>query len=161
YEVWNEPENFGNVPPAAYANLVTTAYDAARAVDPNCQIGLSVASVDVVYLEQALRAGAADHFDFLAVHPYESLGTAPAYGQDATSLSRVPPLRKMLAADAPAEVNVPIRFTEIGAATSASFTTTMQAQYLVKAYSMAIAEGVDCVQWFEARESHYHMGLLD
>src|SRR5262249_54762148 len=31
----------------------------------------------------------------------------------------------------------------------------------VKAYSMAIAEGVDCVQWFEARESHYHMGLLD
>jgi hypothetical protein len=161
YEVWNEPENFGNIPPADYANLVTTAYDAARSVDPNAQIGLSVASVDVVYLEQALQAGAADHFDFLAVHPYESLGTAAAYGQEANFLSIVPTLRKMLAADDPPLVNVPIRFTEIGAATSASFTTTMQARYLVKAYSMAIAEGVDCVQWFEARESHYHMGLLD
>ena len=161
WEVWNEPENFGNVPPADYANLVTTAYNAAKAADPNARIGLSVASVDVVYLEQAILAGAADHFDFIAVHPYESLGTAAAYGEEADFISIVPTLRKMLAADDPAAINVPIRFTEIGQATSPSVSTTLQAQDLVKAYSMAIAEGVDCVQWFEAQESHYHMGLLD
>jgi hypothetical protein len=160
WEVWNEPQNFGAVPAAAYANLVSTAYDAAKAADPNAQIGMSVASVDVVYLEQAILAGAADHFDFIAVHPYEGLGTAAA-GQEANFMSIVPTIRKMLAADDPALVNVPIWFTELGEATSTSVTPTKQAQDLVKAYSMSIAEGVACVDWFEAMGTIYHMGLLD
>ncbi|MCX6902891.1 MAG: endo-1,4-beta-xylanase, partial [Verrucomicrobia bacterium] len=44
WEVWNEPENFATGGTAAdYARVVTNAYDAAKAADPNAQVSLSVA----------------------------------------------------------------------------------------------------------------------
>ena len=49
WEVWNEPENFApGGTPAQYAQVVTNAYNAAKAAHPNALIGLSVASVDIV-----------------------------------------------------------------------------------------------------------------
>ncbi|HRT08130.1 MAG TPA: hypothetical protein P5233_07040 [Candidatus Paceibacterota bacterium] len=161
WEVWNEPQNFAaGGTPAEYARVVTNAYLAAKAADPEAQIGLSVASVDIVYLEQALQAGAADHFDYLCVHPYEVLGTLRS-GQEALFLSIVPTLRKMLAARNPAKWKVPIWFTEIGQELGGQVTPTTQAQELVKAYTLGIAQGVSCIQWFEAQEGGYAMGLLD
>ena len=161
WEVWNEPESFAaGGTPADYARVVTNAYNAAKAAEPSAQIGLSVASVDILYLEQALQAGAADHFDFICVHPYEVLGTVGS-GQEALYLNIVPTLRKMLAAKNPAKWKVPVWFTEIGEALSGQITPASQAQDLVKAYAMGIAQGVSYIEWFEAQEGGYSMGLLN
>ncbi|HWX19624.1 MAG TPA: endo-1,4-beta-xylanase [Candidatus Binatia bacterium] len=160
WEVWNEPENFAAGGTATdYARVVTNAYNAAKAADTNARIGLSVASVDILYLEQALQAGAADHFDYICVHPYEVLGTLSS-GQEAEFMSVVPTIRKMLAAKNPAKWKVPIWFTEIGEALGGQVTAATQAQDLVKAYTMGIAQGVSHLEWFEAQDGGYAMGLL-
>ena len=84
WEVWNETPNFmGKGTPLDYARTVVAAYDAAKSVDPSCQIGLSIQSVNVNWLEQMLDAGAKGHFDFIAVHPYETLGVVESDGWDA------------------------------------------------------------------------------
>ena len=161
WEVWNEPENFSPKGTAAdYACIVTNAYNAAKAADPSAQIGLSVASVDILYLEQAIQAGAADHFDYICVHPYEVLGTV-AYGQEALFMNVVPTIRKMLAVKNPAKWKVPIWFTEIGEGLGGQVTAISQAQDLVKTYTMSIAQGVSRIEWFEAQEGGYSMGLLN
>ncbi|HWH70698.1 MAG TPA: hypothetical protein VNT26_15015, partial [Candidatus Sulfotelmatobacter sp.] len=82
-------------------------------------------------------------------------------GQEALYLSIVPTLRKMLAAKNPAKWKVPIWFTEIGEELGGRVTAAVQAQDLVKAYTMGIAQGVSVIQWFEAQEGGYAMGLLN
>jgi hypothetical protein len=131
-----------------------------KAVSPDVRIGLSVASVDVLYLERAIRAGAGGHYDYICVHPYEVLGTV-ASGHEALYMSIVPTLRKMLAAVDPPKKNVPIWFTEIGEEAGKHASLERQAQDLVKAYVMGIAQGVSHIEWFEAQEGGYSMGLLD
>jgi hypothetical protein len=72
----------------------------------------------------------------------------------------VPSVRKMLAAQNPAKVNVPIIFTELGCDTSHGIDHPAHA--LVKAYTMGIAQGVDCIEWFEGMDGDSGpMGLLD
>jgi hypothetical protein len=72
----------------------------------------------------------------------------------------VPAVRKMLAAQNPSKVNVPIIFTELGADTRKG--VDYPAQALVKGYSMGIAQGVSCIEWFEGRDGDSGpMGLLD
>jgi Glycosyl hydrolase family 10 len=161
WEVWNEPENFAaGGTPAQYGRLVATTYEAARAAAPRAEIGLSVASVDIHYLEGALAGGAAGHFDFICVHPYEVLGTVRS-GQEALFMSIVPTLRKVLAAKDAAKTGVPIWFTELGAEAKDAAARVRQGEDLIKAYTMGMAEGVSCIDWFEAAEGGYAMGLLD
>lgn len=162
-EIWNEPPNGTgkDQTPADYAKIVVAAYDAAKAVDPSFQIGLSAKSAHVNYLEQVIKAGAKDHFDYIVLHPYEVLnGVANNSGADAVYLHIVPTVRKMLAAQNPSKVNVPIIFTELGS--DASKGADHQARALVKAYTMGMAQGVSCIQWFEGRDGDSGpMGLID
>ncbi|MCX6902892.1 MAG: hypothetical protein NTW03_05340, partial [Verrucomicrobia bacterium] len=88
------------------------------------------------------------------------LGTVDS-GQEAQFMSVVPTLRKMLAAKNPAKWKVPIWFTEIGTALGGQVTTASQAQDLVKAYTMSIAQGASHIEWFEAQDGGYAMGLLN
>ncbi len=163
WEVWNEPPNGTgrDQTPADYAKLVISAYDAAKTADPACLVGLAAKSVHVNYLEQVIQAGAKDHFDYITLHPYEVLnGIADNAGTEAVFLHIVPTLRKMLAARNPAKVNVPVIFTELGC--DAKKGTDTQAQALVKAYTLGIAQGVTCIQWFEGMDGDSGpMGLLD
>ena len=163
WEVWNEPPNGTGRDQTAvdYAKLVIAACDAAKAVDPTCRIGLAAKSVHVNYLEQAIKAGAKDHFDYITLHPYEVLnGIADNIGTEAVFMHIVPTLRKMLAAQNPARVNVPIIFTELGS--DAGKGADNQGHALVKAYSMGIAQGVACIQWFEGMDGDSGpMGLLE
>jgi polysaccharide biosynthesis protein PslG len=160
WEVWNEPENFSPGGSAGdYAMIVSNAYSWAKAADPNAQIGIGVATVDILYLERALAAGAADHFDYICVHPYEVLGTV-ASGQEALFMNIVPTIRKMLAVKNPAKQQAPVWFTEIGEALGKQVDSSRQAADLVKAYTMGIAQGVAHLEWFEAQEGGYKMGLL-
>jgi hypothetical protein len=168
WEVWNEPPNFTNNigTPEDYATIVNVAYAAAHAADPTCNVGLAAQSNNVNWLDQTLVAGAKDHFDYITIHPYEILGTVDS-GWEGEYMSIVPTLRKMLAARDPARVNVPICFTEVGEAIgqvngSTTVTAATQAQDLVKAYSMGIAQGVACINWFEGHDGDSGpMGLLD
>jgi len=70
FEVWNEPPNFTgkDQTPADYSRIVVAAHDAAKAVDPHCRIGLAAKSAHVNYLEQVIRAGAKDKFDYIVLH---------------------------------------------------------------------------------------------
>jgi hypothetical protein len=163
WEVWNEPPNFTgkDQTPADYAKIVVSAYDAAKAADPDCLVGLAAKSVHLNYLEQVIDAGAKDHFDFITLHPYEVLdGIAENVGTEALFLHIVPTTRKMLAARNPAKANVPIIFTELGCDLNKG--ADVQASTLVKAYTMSIAQGVACVHWFEGMDGDSGpLGLLD
>jgi hypothetical protein len=157
WEVGNEPPNYtSGGTPAQYASTMITAYDAAKAEDPTCKIGLAAKSADINWLYRTINAGAADHFDFITLHPYEVFDQI-GYGWEAQFMSLVPTIRKMLADRNPAKVDVPVWFTELGQPVgsvngSLTFTDTIIAENLVKAYSMGLAQGVSVITWFEGRE---------
>ena len=163
YEVWNEPPNFTgrDQTPADYAKIVIASYEAVKAVDPDCLVGIAAKSAHVTYLEQVLLAGAKDHFDFISLHPYEILGgIAENAGSEAVFMNIAPVVRKMLVAQNPAKQNVPIVFTELGV--DARMGVEVQASTLVKAYTMGIAQGIECIEWFEGRDGDSGpMGLID
>lgn len=162
FEVWNEPPNGTHGAPASdYAKLVVATYDAAKAADPNCKIGLAAQSVNVNYLDQAIEAGAKDHFDYITVHPYEVLGGVKS-GEEPLYMNIVPVIHEMLLAQDPARYDVPIWFSELGAEVSDKISPAQQADTLVKAYTMGIAQGVECMQWFECKDGDSgKMGLLE
>jgi hypothetical protein len=160
WEVWNETPNFiGKATATDYAQTVIAAYDAAKAVDPACQVGLSIQSNNVNWIEQVIRAGAKDHFDFIAVHPYETLGLVESDGLEAEFMSIVPTIRQMLTAQDPARADAPIWFTEVGF--DAREGEIHQASALVKAFTMGVAQGVTRINWFEGIDGDSGpMGLL-
>ena len=97
WEVWNEPPIFSeSKSPTDYAKIVVAAYQAAKEVDPAVRIGLAAQSVNLNFLAQALDAGAAGHFDYVTVHPYEVMDLV-AQGWEAQYMSIVPTIRKLLA----------------------------------------------------------------
>lgn len=163
WEVWNEPPNFTghDQTPEDYAKIVVSAYDAAKTADPACKIGLAAKSVHINYLEQVIKAGAKDHFDYITLHPYEVMGTvANDAGTEAVFMNIIPCVRKMLTAQNPAKADVPVFFTEIGV-DAGKKGADVQAHALVKAYAMSIAQGAACINWFEGMDGDSGpMGLL-
>ena len=163
YEVWNEPPNgTKNAPPEDYAKVVVSAYDAAKAGDPDCLVGIAAKSVDLNYIARAIQAGAKDHFDFITLHPYETLGSVVDHpGLEPVYMAIVPEIRKMLAEIDPAKVNVPVIFTEIGVDAKHEG-PDVQGEALVKAYTMGIAQGIACINWFEGMDGDSGpMGLME
>jgi polysaccharide biosynthesis protein PslG len=82
WEVWNEPNLVqfweGGPDAAAYADLLKRAYVAIKGVAPAATVlGGSIAFNDAAFLRGMYAAGAAGHFDALAIHPYTG-GRAPA-----------------------------------------------------------------------------------
>ena len=149
WEVWNEPPNFSeSKSPADYGKIVVAAYQAAKEVDPKLQIGLAAQSVNLNFLAQALDAGAAGHFDYVTVHPYEVMDMVER-GWEAQYLSIVPTIRKMLADKSPTKKDVPIIITEVGQPVEKGVTQERQADQLVKAYVLSLAQGVKRIHWFE------------
>ncbi|HZE95564.1 MAG TPA: hypothetical protein VE981_00910 [Planctomycetota bacterium] len=173
YEVWNEPPNgTGRDQTAAdYARIVIAAYDNAKKADPDCMVGIAAKSVAITYLDQAIKAGAKGHFDYVTLHPYEVAGTPIKHpGTEMVYLQIASTLKKMLAAQDPAKVNCPIIFTELGHAASGQYGAHLpgfndpdvMGHAVVKYYSMGIAQGITCIQWFEAMDGDSGpMGLLD
>lgn len=162
FEVWNEPPNgTGGASPEDYAKVVVASYDAAKAANPAAKIGLAAKSAYLYYLDAALAAGAKGHYDYITLHPYEILGSIINHpGIEPIYLGIAAKVRKMLTARDPAKVDVPIIFTELGF--DAKRGTDKQAQAVVKAYTMGIAQGISCIQWFEGIDGDSGpMGLMD
>ena len=149
WEVWNEPPNFtADTSPADYGAVVNAAYTAAKSADATVQIGLATQSVNLNYLAGALDGGAADHFDYVTVHPYETLGLV-ADGFEGEFMSIVPTIRKLLADKDPSRKDVPVIFTELGEPVQGAVTAAHQADTLVKAYVLGLAQGAARIHWFE------------
>ena len=163
FECWNEPPNgtAGNQTGADYAKVVCATYDAAKSANPDAMVGMAAKSAHIGYLDQALRSGAKDHFDYITLHPYEILGCVVSHpGTEQVYLSIVPNVRKMLAARDPAKVNVPVIFTEVGIDIRRGL--DKQAQAVLKTYVMGIHMGVACINYYEGMDGDSGpLGLLD
>ena len=162
FEVWNEPPNgTRNAPASDYAKVVISTYDAAKAANPAALVGLATKSVHVNYLDQAIKAGAKGHFDYITLHPYEIMGTIVKHpGSEPMYMSIASTVRKMLAAQDPAKINVPIILTEIGFDTKQG--NDNQTRAVIMAYTMGIAQGIASIQWFEGMDGDSGpLGLLD
>jgi hypothetical protein len=161
WEVWNEPQSFaGGGTVSDYAQVVTRAYNAAKAVDPIAQVALSVAANDVNYLKQTILSGAAGKFDFVAIHPYEVTESLEG-GWEAVFMGLTRTVRRMLAATDAPRANAPVWFTELGRLSSGSAADdAQQSRDLLKAYTMAIAQGVARINWYEGKDGQGGFGLL-
>ena len=175
WEVWNEPNggfNDAKHATADYARLAAATLAAARKGSPAAKVGLSVASFDPAYLDHAIRAmrkdTAAERFDFLAVHPYELADALADPDGEIAYLSMATTIRQMLKGAAPEQTDAPIWITEVGrrVGTQGSHAISPQtaAEDLVKLYVMALAQGIQRVQWFEGRDpagEEAGFGLID
>jgi hypothetical protein len=162
WEVWNEFNGSfyegrdGADRVKDYADFVVAAYDAAKAIDPDAKVGMSVASFDAAFLDAAIKAGAAGHFDFICVHPYDNLGTL-AEGGEVGFLNMEGYLRAMLKANGQ-PVDTPLWITEVGdmaPSKAEPVRDAHQADMLAKAYLATVAQGFQRVFWFEARGPAY------
>jgi len=163
FETLNEPPNGTTKEQtgADYAKVVATIYDAAKAANPEAQVGMAAKSAHINYLDQALVGGAKGHFDYITLHPYELLGSVVSHpGSEPAFLCIVPNVRKMLAKRDPAKVNAPVFFTEIGVDTRRGI--DKQAQAVIKTYVMGIHMGVACINYYEGMDGDSGpLGLLD
>jgi hypothetical protein len=159
WEVWNEFNGSfyeGSNKPKAYADLMVAAYDAAKKIDPDVKIGMSVANFDVGFLDSAIKAGAANHFDFICVHPYENLG-AVVEGGEVGYLSLTGNLRDMLKANNQA-MDTPLWITEMGYEAPVKPEPkgdAREAEMIVKGYVLSLAQGFQRIFWFEGRGPAY------
>ena len=163
WEVWNEGNagfNDGKHTTKDYAKLVAATYAAVKKADPEAKVGLSVASYDAAYLYQTMVAlkesGKPGSFDFLAVHPYEIADGLDQPDGEIPFLWMTQMLRTALKAAAPERADAEIWITETGCRLhrrgERQVSEEEAARSLVKQYVMAIAQGIRCVQWFEARD---------
>lgn len=163
WEVYNEFNgSFGDAKnkPATYAELVRESYLAAKKADPQSMIGISCANFDLGFFDAAIKAGAAGHFDYVCVHPYENLG-ALVDGNEQGYLSLTASIRKMLA-DNNQKTDMPLWITEFGFQSAVGpdpARDALQADILVKGYVLSLAAGFQKVFWFEARGPAYGHGM--
>lgn len=159
WEIYNEFNgSFSNSKnkPKDYAALVAAAADAIRTVDPTLRIGISCANFDIGFFDGAIKAGASGKFDYVCVHPYENLGTLANGGEDGY-LSMASNIRKMLA-DNGQRSDIRLWITEFGIQSKVKpepVQDTLQAEILVKGFVLAIAQGFERIDWFEARGPSY------
>ena len=161
WEVWNEFNGSFSEggTPAIYAELTREAYKTAKTINPDVKIGLSVANFDVGFLDATIKAGAAGHFDYICVHPYENLGSL-ADGGERGYLSLAESLRQMLKANGQKE-DTPLWITEFGVQSAIApdqAADARQAEMFTKGYVLSLAQGFDKVFWFEARGPAYGKG---
>ena len=149
WEIWNEPPNFStDKSPEAYSAIVKRAYEVVKRINPELQVGICASSVNLQFMESAIQAGAANCFDYVTLHPYETMGLL-SRNFESLFLSIVPTTRKMLTASSPLQKDVPIIFTEIGQLIEDGTTYIQQAQTLVKVYVLSLVQGVARIHWFE------------
>ncbi|WP_367872122.1 endo-1,4-beta-xylanase [Luteolibacter sp. Populi] len=162
WEVWNEFNGSFSEggTPAIYAELVREAYKTAKAVNPDVKVGLSVANFDTGFLDATIKAGAAGHFNYVCVHPYENLGALAEGGGERGFLSMAGSLRQMLAANGQKQ-DTPLWITEFGVQSTIApddAADRKQADMFTKGYVLALAQGFDKIFWFEARGPAYGKG---
>jgi hypothetical protein len=163
WEVWNEGNggfNDGKHTTTDYAKLAVATYAAAKKADPHAKVGLTVASFDAPYLNQAIlamaKAGKPNSFDYLCIHPYEIADHLGDADGEIPFLWMTRLLRDMLKASAPERAGAEIWITEVARRVEKRkghvVTEEDAAKALAKIYTMALAQGIARTQWLEAQD---------
>jgi polysaccharide biosynthesis protein PslG len=163
WEVWNEGNggfNDGHHTTSDYAKLAAVTYAAVKKANPQAKVGLSVASFDAPYLHQTIlamaKAGTPNCFDFLCIHPYEIADGLAIVDGEVPYLWMVHSLRDILKKSAPERADAEIWISEVGCRIEKKkdyeITEPDAAKALAKVYTMALAQGIARVQWFEGRD---------
>jgi len=156
WEVYNEFNgSFAeNATVRDYVEMVTTARRAASKANPKAKIGIGCADVDSSFLEQVVEQGAGGAFDFVNVHPYSLLGAAMS-GREPVFLRMAANLRKMLEKTGQRS-DIELCVSEIGVPSTTDPTREQaQAEAVVKAEILCMAQGIRKVFWFEGRGPSY------
>jgi len=173
WQIWNEPNNWATWPGEAheYGAILAAGYAAAKAADPTTLVATGGVYVfdggtrtggnrdGLEFLGAAFTAvpAAQTSFDALAIHPYMP-DTAPdragLYGL-VSLWGRIANTRGWL--DAKRGPNVPIWISELGWSTCTASspvckTEQEQANYLVRSYGIALALGVQHINWFQLED---------
>ncbi len=173
WQIWNEPNNWATWPGEAheYGAILAAGYAAAKAADPTALVATGGVYVfdggtriggnrdGLEFLGAAFTAvpAAQTSFDALAIHPYMP-DTAPdragLYGL-VSLWGRIANTRGWL--DAKRGPNVPIWISEIGwstctASSSVCKTEPEQANYLVRSHGIALALGIQHINWFQLED---------
>jgi polysaccharide biosynthesis protein PslG len=160
WEVWNEmnsPAFNKRGTTRDYAQLVRAAYEETKRIDPGIKVGLTVAAHDIRWLQQVIKDGAADHFDYVCVHPYDNVKLV--LGNEPSFLSLRQSVRKMLDENKQRR-DIEIWISEIGLTTTKEpVKLNRQAQALAKAYLLSVVQGFDKMFWFEAMGPKYGEGV--
>ncbi len=163
WEVWNEGNggfNGGHHTAADYGRLAAVAYSAVKKANPAAQAGLSTASFDPDYLRNAIlaqkAAGTPASFDYLCIHPYEIADGVNRPDGEVPYLWMTHLLRDALKENAQEKANADIWITEVGRNVAQrkdqAAAEGETAAALVKLHVMGIAQGIRCLQWFEAQD---------
>ncbi len=119
WEIWNEPNDprfFAGADPATYASLLRASYRAVKDAEPEATVVFGGTSFnDTEWIEQVYAAGAGDHFDLMATHPYQGISDMePEAPEDGTMyrLTHVRAVREVMARNGDEDKD--IWFTEFG-----------------------------------------------
>lgn len=160
WEVWNEvnsPAFNHQGTPRDYADMVRVAYSAAKEANPACKIAISCAAYDLHYFDQTIKAGASGCFDYVCVHPYNSIGYV--FGSEPSYLAMAGNIRAMLAANGQ-NADMPLWISEIGLTTTpAPEQLARQAEALVRSFVLNLVQGFERTYWFEATGPKYGEGI--
>ncbi len=173
WQIWNEPNNWATWPGEAheYGAILAAGYAAAKAADPTALVATGGVYVfdggtrtggnrdGLEFLGAAFTAvpAAQTSFDALAIHPYMP-DTAPdragLYGL-VSLWGRIANTRGWL--DAKRGPHVPIWISELGWSTCTLSspicrTEHEQANYLVRSHGIALALGVQHINWFQLED---------
>lgn len=171
YELWNEPNgNFWAPAPSlkAYRELMRVTYPLLQQFDGAIWMAAgATAGFDPVFIDGILRDGSGRNLDVLSFHPYPD---RPYESPDKNYLGEVcsrvrASLKQYGLADKQAWI------TELGWSTNpAGCTEEEQANYLVRAYTIALHERINKLFWFDLYDwtplpwrgtGDAHLGLLD
>jgi len=163
YEIWNEGDIAGQptsiyIPPATYSKLLTAAYNAIKAVDPDAKVVTGgLAGPDPLgYMTQVRDANGVISADAIGYHPYgQNAPGGTAFGWPQT-----------IASNTQAFVNrfgKPVWITEIGVARVDVNDTSLWpiiANYMQAIFNWAKATGTQ-VQWFAWSDNMDRAGIVN
>ena len=156
-EIWDEYDNpaFTDGPamgdlPGTYTSMLQTAYTAIKSSHPDVTVvGGGTPWLDVPFWQGLCADGGLNYLDVVSIHPYR-------YDQPPEGIQdEISQLRNIMKVYNNGQTK-PIWATEIGWYSSGdeyAVTPEEQANYLVRAYALLMASGVDRVYWYLYRDN--------
>lgn len=145
WEIWNEPNipNFWKTPNVRdYTLMLQEAYKAAKKADPDCVIlAAATSGADLQFIEGIHANGGWDYCDGISIHPYSMAG-GPVYQR----LDKI--LRQTQELIASKGRPKKLWITEMGWTSHNAEEDRRQAIYLIQSHAIALANGVEQLQWF-------------
>jgi hypothetical protein len=156
-EMWNEFNlpYFGGKGPAAsradvYFSLLQQGYAAAKSARPDLNVvGGATAGVPLNWLEELFELGGLNHMDTLSVHPYRYPQTPEGLTGEIDAINGL--VEQYNNGEA-----IPLWFSEVGWPTHLNphgVDELTQASYLIRAYVLSIAAGVEKIYWYNLMNS--------